>query len=154
MGNPVEFRVLGPLEVIADGEPVRVGGPRPRVVLSVLLVHAGRPVSMQRLIDQLWGDDPPATANAALQVHISALRKVLGDRLVTEPSGYLLVADDHEVDAMRFEALVAAGKPREALALWRGEPYAGIVAGSVTAARQRLTELRLSTVEDWLDAAL
>src|SRR5262245_10922299 len=102
MGDPLEFRVLGPLEVIADGESVRVGGPRPHALLSVLLVHAGRPVSTERLIDQLWGDDPPATASAALQVHVSTLRKVLGDRLVTEPSGYLLAAAEDEVDALRF----------------------------------------------------
>src|SRR5690349_16509499 len=110
MGDPKEFRVLGPLEVVADGESVRLGGPRPRALLGVLLVHAGQAVAAERLIDQLWGDEPPATAGTALLVHLSSLRKVLGDRLVTAPSGYLLEAAEDEVDALRFEAMVTAAR--------------------------------------------
>jgi predicted ATPase/DNA-binding SARP family transcriptional activator len=164
----VEFRVLGPLEVVTDGESVRLGGPRPRAVLGVLLAHAGRAVSVDRLIEQVWGEDPPPTASTALQVHLSALRKIIGDRLVTAASGYLLGAGETEVDALRFEAMVSAARRHladrparaaeelaVALELWRGEPYAGVPSGSdVDAARQRLGELRLSTVEDRLDAEL
>jgi predicted ATPase/DNA-binding SARP family transcriptional activator len=156
MGDLVEFRVLGPLEVVVGGRQVRLGGPRPRAVLATLLVHAGNPVSAERLIDQVWGGDPPVTAATALQVHISALRKVLGDRLVTAAPGYLIRVEADELDAARFTAM--AGSPdqlRAALALWRGEPYAGVEAGSdVAAERQRLTELRLSTVERWVAAEL
>src|SRR5262245_38717030 len=135
MGDPVEFRVLGPLEVMWAGVPVRLGGPRPRALLGVLLTHAREPVSVERLVDQVWGENPPPTATAAVQVHLSALRKVLGERLVTAPSGYLLDADPDELDAARFEAMVAAGRAQlaerpdtaaaalaAALELWRGEP--------------------------------
>ena len=155
MGDRTEFRVLGPLQVVIDGESARLGGPRPRGLLAVLLVHAGGPVSVERLVDQLWGDEPPPTATTALQVHLSALRKVLGDRLVRSPAGYLLRVAAEELDAARFEALVAAGELRAALALWRGEPYAGVPSSpDIEAARLRLTELHLSTVEDSLDGEL
>jgi predicted ATPase/DNA-binding SARP family transcriptional activator len=161
----VEFRVLGPLDVIVDGESARLGGPRPRAVLGTLLVHAGAAVSVERLVEQVWGDAPPPTVNSALQVHISALRKVLGDRLVTTATGYLVQA---ETDATRFEAMVAAARrhlaerPARAakdlvlaLELWRGEPYGGVPGGpDVDAARQRLAELRLAVLEDRLDAEL
>jgi predicted ATPase/DNA-binding SARP family transcriptional activator len=155
MGDRTEFRVLGPLQVVIDGEPEHLGGPRPRGLLAVLLVHAGEPVSAERLVDQLWGDEPPPTAGTALQVHLSALRKVLGDRLVRSASGYRLRVAPDELDASRFEAFVAAGALADALALWRGEPYAGApLSPDIEAARHRLTELRLSTVEDWLAGEL
>ncbi|WP_412543718.1 BTAD domain-containing putative transcriptional regulator [Longispora sp. K20-0274] len=164
----VEFRVLGPIEVLAGGEQVRLGGPRPRSVLGVLLVHAGQAVPVEHLIDQLWGDAPPASVLHALHVHISSLRKVLGDRLVTVASGYMVDAAPDEVDAGRFESLVAAAREQlathparaaedlaAALALWKGEPYAGIPAGpDVEAARLRLAELRLSAWEDRVHADL
>jgi predicted ATPase/DNA-binding SARP family transcriptional activator len=137
-------------------------------VLGVLLVHAGRAVSVERLIEQVWGEEPPPTASNALQVHLSALRKIVGERLVTAASGYLLGVAEAEVDALRFEALVAAARQHlsdrparaaaelaVALDLWRGEPYAGVPSGSdVESARRRLTELRLSAIEDRLDAEL
>jgi predicted ATPase/DNA-binding SARP family transcriptional activator len=168
MGDPIEFRVLGPLEVVAEGDSVRLGGPRPRGILGVLLAHAGHPVSAERLIDQVWGTDPPPTAGSALQVHVSSLRKVLGDRLITAPSGYQLEVGDDELDALRFESMVAAARAHlterparaaadlaVALGLWRGEPYAGVPAGSdVDAARHRLAELRLIAVEDRMEAEL
>ncbi len=158
----MEFRVLGTLEVLVAGNPVRLGGPRSRAVLSTLLMHAGRPVSAARLIDQVRGSEPPATAMASLQMHVSALRKVLGDRLVTTSSGYQLDATREDVDASRFVAIIEAVRPllterparaiedlASALALWRGEPFAGTRAGSdVASARLRLSELRLSALED------
>jgi predicted ATPase/DNA-binding SARP family transcriptional activator len=164
----VDFRVLGPLRVLRDGEPVRLGGPRPRALLGALLVRVGQAVSVTHLIDQIWGDDPPATAMATLQMHVSALRKVLGERLVTAPSGYLLNAQADEVDASRFETMIGqarqhlAERPARAVdelaaagALWTGEPYADVPAGSdVAAARLRLAELRVSALEDRFDAEL
>ncbi|HEV3169221.1 MAG TPA: BTAD domain-containing putative transcriptional regulator [Actinocrinis sp.] len=164
----MEFRVLGPLEVLVDGVPARLGGPRPRAVLGTLLTHAGRAVSVQRLIDQVWDEDPPPTAVAALQMHISALRRVLRDRLVTTTSGYRVDVAEEEIDAHRFESALrdvgplltqrpaqAAADLSSALALWHGEPYGGVAAGSdVAAARVTLSELRLSALEDKLEVEL
>ncbi|HET9168097.1 MAG TPA: BTAD domain-containing putative transcriptional regulator [Actinospica sp.] len=162
------FRILGPLEIEVDGVPVHVGGPRPRALLAALLAHAGESVSVAHLIDQVWGEQPPATAVAALQMHVSALRKLLGSRVVTTATGYLLEAADHEVDARRFEAAIgdarshltrrpvrAAADLSAALALWRGEPFGGVSAGpDVRAARLKLSELRLSVLEDRLELEL
>jgi predicted ATPase/DNA-binding SARP family transcriptional activator len=128
----------------------------------------GQTVSVAHLIDQVWGDEPPATATATLQMHVSALRKVLGDRLVTAPSGYQLDVALNDVDSVRFEAMVTQGRRHlterpargvadltAALALWGGEPYTDVPAGSdVAAGRLRLVELRLATLEDRLDAEL
>ncbi|HEY1180158.1 MAG TPA: AfsR/SARP family transcriptional regulator, partial [Phytomonospora sp.] len=164
--EPSRFRVLGPLDVTVDGVPARLGGPRPRALLGVLLVHAGRVVSAERLIAQVWGEDPPPTATAALHVHLSTLRKALGGRLVTSPAGYLLAAGDDEIDARVFEKAVVradlSGDPAgasadlaEALALWRGEAFAGVPAGpDVEAEWLRLSELRLSAAEDRFEAEL
>jgi predicted ATPase/DNA-binding SARP family transcriptional activator len=168
VAETVDFRVLGPLRVLRDGEPLKLGGPRPRALLGALLVRVGQVVSVTHLIDQVWGDEPPATATATLQMHVSALRKVLGDRLVTVPSGYLLDATADDVDAGLFEAMIGqarqhlADRPASAVtelvaagALWEGEPYADVPAGSdVAAARLRLAELRLSALEDRFDAEL
>ena len=164
----MEFRVLGTLDVLVAGQPAKLGGPRPRAVLSTLITHVGTPVSATHLIDQVWGSQPPATAMASLQMHISAIRKVLGERLVTTASGYRLDAAADELDASRFVAIIDAVRPllaehparaiaelNAALALWRGEPFTGAPAGSdVAAARLRLSELRLSAVEDRIEAEL
>src|SRR5215211_8196320 len=145
----IGFRALGPLEVTVDGRPVRIGGPKQRALLGVLLVHAGTVVSAERLIDQLWGEDPPPTATTALQVHASQLRKVLGDLLVTVGSGYALQVQSSQLDVLWFEAAVrearvelpdrpaqAARRLTDALALWHGEPFGEVPATSdVVAAR-------------------
>jgi predicted ATPase/DNA-binding SARP family transcriptional activator len=151
----VEFRVLGPLEVVGDdGAAVPLGGPRPRAVLAALLVEVNRTVSVDRLIDAVWGASPPASAQNALQVHVHALRGVLGaDRIATRPPGYVLRVGDDELDAVRFDRLVAEGRPAEALALWRGaaladvahEPFAQVEAA-------RLEERRLAALEARIDA--
>ena len=160
--------MLGPLEVLADGERAALGGPRPRAVLGTLLAHLGSAVPVERLIDQVWQDGPPATAVASLQMHLSALRKALGERLVTTTAGYLVNASPDEVDAIRFEAAVtkarsyltqrparAAADLAAALTLWRGEPYGSVSAGSdVAAARVRLSQLRLSALEDRFEVEL
>jgi predicted ATPase/DNA-binding SARP family transcriptional activator len=137
-------------------------------VLSTLIVHVGTPVSATHLIDQVWGSQPPATAMASLQMHVSAIRKVVGDRLITTSAGYQLNATENELDASRFVAIIDAVRPllaerptraiadlAAALALWRGEPFTDTSAGSdVAAARLRLSELRLSAIEDRIEAEL
>ena len=161
------FRILGPLEVLADDEePLALGGQKQRAVLALLLLRANRVVSSDFLIDTLWGENPPRTAATSLQNSISALRKVLGpDALLTRSPGYMLFVQPESFDLARFEQLVADARPlepeeraerlREALALWRGDPLRDIgldpaVAGDIL----RLDEFRLATLEDRLDAEL
>jgi len=165
-----EFRLLGPLEAVVDGTPVRLQAEKPRALLALLLLNRNRVVSMERLVDELWGEEPPARATKALQVYVSQLRKALGpERLVTRPPGYELRVDEGELDVARFESLVAAAREqlsagnakaavkglREALELWRGpalrefrsEPFAELAAA-------RLEDQRLAAVEDRLQAEL
>ena len=88
------FRLLGPLEVTSEGTPLELGGPKQRALLALLLLDAGRAVSTDRLIEALWGEQPPRTAATSLQNFVSQLRKVLGpDRIVTKPPGYLIRID-------------------------------------------------------------
>jgi DNA-binding SARP family transcriptional activator/tetratricopeptide (TPR) repeat protein len=152
----MEFRVLGPLEVVDDGRALDLGGPKQRALLALLVLDANRPVSRDRLIDALWEDQPTATAAKALQVYVSQLRKTLGrDRVVTAPGGYLLRAEPEELDLGRFERLHAEGMPRDALALWRGEPLAEFVRSQFAQADiARLEELRLACLESCLAADL
>ncbi|WP_329091869.1 BTAD domain-containing putative transcriptional regulator [Streptosporangium sp. NBC_01469] len=162
----MRFGVLGPLEVRSPtGEEISVGGPRPRALLVMLLLDAGRAVGVQRLIDGQYGDDPPAGAANAVQAQVSRLRRSLpGEVIEFHGTGYRLVADPDDVDAHRFERLaregrrllaagrhaVAAGPLREALALWRGPALADLPFGRARAAR--LEELRLSATEDLAEA--
>jgi predicted ATPase/DNA-binding SARP family transcriptional activator/Flp pilus assembly protein TadD len=152
----VEFRILGPLEVSDGDRPVAVAGAKPRALLAALLIRSGQTVSTERLIDELWGDDPPETAQNTLQVYVSQLRRSLGaDAVVRRSSGYAIAASREQIDLARFEDLVesarnaepqvAGERLREALALWRGEPE---VDGA------RLAELRLVALEARIDADL
>jgi predicted ATPase/DNA-binding SARP family transcriptional activator len=163
----MEFRVLGPVEVIEAGRSLPLGGPKPRALLAHLLLAAGRAVSREELVDELWGDAPPPTARDSLNVHAGLLRRALGTRLRTVPSGYRLEAAQDEIDASRFEARLAAvrGQPLSAadsagalaaaLALWRGPVYGGIPVGpSAAAAAARLDELRLGALEERVEADL
>ena len=153
----MEFRLLGPLDVRGDdGVPVALGGPRPRALLGQLLLHPNEAVSTDRLIDAIWGDEPPASAQNALQVHIHALRSALGsDRIVTRAPGYLLRVEDGELDVSRFEQLVRDGKPVEALALWRGPALADLAFEPFAQAEaSRLEERRLAALESRIDADL
>src|SRR4029078_4466398 len=95
----MEFRVLGPLEVLGDdGEALPLGGKRPRALLAVLLLHPNEAGSSERVSDAVGGEDPPASVRGALQVHVHALRKTLGaDRIVTRPPGYLVHVDPDEL---------------------------------------------------------
>ena len=167
----MEFGILGPLEV-RDGEAlVRVPGAKERALLVDLLVNAGRVVSADRLVEDLWGEDPPGNPANALQGRVSALRRALGSGsglLVTSPPGYRLVVDPDRFDAARFERLVAeatalgpAERPRaarlleEALGLWRGPALAEFADrpwAQVEAAR--LEELRLDAVEARVELGL
>jgi predicted ATPase/DNA-binding SARP family transcriptional activator len=161
----VEYRVLGPLEVRGVDGPLPLGGPKQRAVLALLLLNANRVVGRERLIHELWGDEPPETAATTVQVYVSRLRKVLpSDVLQTRPPGYVLTVDPEEIDLLRFERLVAEShhaEPQRAgtllrasLALWRGsaleefdEPFARLECS-------RLEEARLAALEARIEADL
>jgi DNA-binding SARP family transcriptional activator len=172
VGATLDLGILGPLEVRADGVPASLGGPRQRAVLAVLTLHPNQVVSVDRLIDDIWGENPPSTAVHTLHVFVSRLRRALsgaGDRLITRPPGYVLDLHTDELDADRFERLyqsartaLAAGDAEQALellrqagTLWRGpalaeftyEPFA-------QAGIARLEELRLNAREELIEAQL
>lgn len=166
----LDFRVLGPLEVRAGDEFVSLPGRKERALLAILLLHPNEVVPTDRLMDDLWGDDPPATAGTALHVHVSQLRKALGGDVVrTRPSGYVLELTADQLDVLQFERLVeegsealaagdddaAARKLRAALALWRGAVLADFRYDSFAQGEiARLEELRLACIEDRIDAEL
>ncbi|WP_371600363.1 BTAD domain-containing putative transcriptional regulator [Streptomyces sp. NBC_00564] len=166
----MRFGVLGALVVWDDeGETVRVPELKVRALLADLLTHDGKPVSADRLVQDLWGDEPPGKPTGALQAKVSQLRRVLGrDRVVLQAPGYRLRLDPaaDEVDAGRFHALVAEARPvrdphtraallTEALDLWRGPAYADFADEEfVRGAVRRLTEQRLSVLEEQAEARL
>jgi DNA-binding SARP family transcriptional activator len=161
----VEFRILGPLEVVADGRPVTLGGPRQRTLLALLLTRPNEVISVDRLVDELWGERPPAAAVNALQYHVSQLRKLLGEAIVTQEPGYLIRVGDGDLDLLRFERLVAeaerapperaAGLLRDALGLWRGLPLADLAHEPFAQPEiRRLEELRLAALERRVDVDL
>ena len=162
----LELRILGPLEVLADGEPVALPRKKQRALLALLLLRAGEVVSTDELIEELWGGQPPATAKDALQNYVSQLRKALGpDVIVTRDPGYVLEATAEQTDLGRFERLVAdargedakarAAKLREAIDLWRGPPLADLAYESFTGLETaRLEELRASAQADLVDSEL
>ncbi|MDQ2587684.1 hypothetical protein CKY47_27590 [Saccharothrix yanglingensis] len=135
MGVGVEFRILGPVQVRRTGGAPRALRRKPGQVLAVLAAQCGKPVPVDRLLDLVWGDDPPPRARKSLQVHVSALRAE-GVPVRHQDAGYLLAAEPEQVDALRFRALTARAADvadlaarREvyarALDLWRGAPLAG-----------------------------
>jgi YVTN family beta-propeller protein len=164
------FGILGTFEVVDEDRPILLGGPKQRALLAILLLRRGEAVPSDRLIDQLWGERPPATAAKTLQGYVSHLRKALGNEvLLTRGGGYLLAALPSQVDAERFEALVAdarqalsvgdAAGTRElldsALGLWRGEPLADLAYEPFARGEiARLEEARLAALEDRIDADL
>jgi DNA-binding SARP family transcriptional activator len=161
----MEFRILGPLEALDNGRPVPLGGSKQRTLLASLLLHANDVVSRDRLIDELWGASPPATAATALQVYVSQLRKALGrDLILTQPPGYLIRVSDDELDLHRFERLVVTARGeapahgarllREGLALWRGAPLAELDEDFARVERGRLEEQRLAALEQRVEAEL
>jgi YVTN family beta-propeller protein len=164
------FRILGPLEVQDEGRLVPLGGTKQRAVLAILLLNRGEVVSVDRLADELWGEEPPDTATKTVQVYVSRLRKELGqDTVLTRAGGYVLDIEPAQLDAARFARLTDEGRAalergephtasdllREALALWRGTPL-GDLAYEPFAQSQiaRLEELRLVALEHRVDADL
>jgi DNA-binding SARP family transcriptional activator/tetratricopeptide (TPR) repeat protein len=162
----LQFAILGPLEAVRDGTPVALQAMRERKLLAILLVHANEVVSTDRLVDELWGDDRPKTAIPALHNAVSRLRKALGDTVVqTQTPGYTLGVAAEELDAGRFEELVAsaAGAPageaadrlREALGLWRGPALADFAYEPFAqSAIARLEELHIVAIEERIEADL
>src|SRR5437762_184799 len=164
----MEFRILGPLEAAVDGRLLPLAGASQRALLAVLLLHANEVVSSDLLIDELWGEEPPASGPTALQVRVSQLRKALGpasERLETTTPGYVLHVGPDELDLDRFtrlvddaadaEPAVAAERLRDALALWRGPPLADLAYESFAQpAIGRIEELRLVALERRIDADL
>jgi ABC-type transport system substrate-binding protein/DNA-binding SARP family transcriptional activator len=182
VGTRLTFGILGPLEVRHGATPVRVGGPRQRALLALLLCHANRVVSRDQLIDELLSDQPAGSAERMLRVHVSRLRKALSEadaeagtgeaaepRLQARPPGYVLHVAPGELDLDRFEDLTAVGRQalaggdparaaallREAESLWRGRPLADLESESFTRSEvQRLEALRLALAEDRIEADL
>jgi len=148
----MDFRILGPLEVLEDGRALDLGGQKQRALLAVLLLEANRVVSSGRLIEALWEEEPPDTALKALQVYVSQLRKLLGkERLQTRAPGYCLRVEEGELDVQRFQQLLERGEHHEALALWRGPPLAEFVYRRFAQSEiARLEELRLAALEERL----
>ncbi|MEU6149294.1 BTAD domain-containing putative transcriptional regulator [Actinosynnema sp. NPDC047251] len=146
----MRFGVLGPMVVRrADGTEVPVGGPRLRALLAVLVIDAGRVVGVDRLVDALYGQAPPVGVGNAVQSQVSRLRSLLDVEVERSPAGYRLVVDPGEVDALRFEELVARGSAGEALALWRGPALRDVGdAPFAPVAAARWEELRLRAVEE------
>lgn len=165
-----DFRILGPLEVWAGGRTLHLGGPKPRTLLAVLLLHAGEAVSADRLIDELWGESPPRSARHLLHVYVSNLRRAgIHPLLSARAPGYALELGHDELDAGRFERLLGSGRRllaaeqpagaaqalREALALWRGDALADFTYEPFAQAEiARLGELRLAALEDRVEADL
>jgi DNA-binding SARP family transcriptional activator len=163
----LDFRVLGPLEVVdSDGNPLPLGGLKQRGLLALLLIDAGRVVSSEHLLDALWSGEPPPTATASLQNFVSQLRKAVGARTIeTRPPGYLVRVDEGQLDLARVRLLVdearAADPGRrarllnEALAIWRGEPLAEFAYETFAQAEiARLEEFRLTLLEERIEAEL
>jgi DNA-binding SARP family transcriptional activator len=166
----LEFRILGPLEVLSDDRPIRLGGPKQRAALAILLLSANRVVSVERLADDLYAGAPPVTAVTQVQRQISELRKLLGaETIETRSPGYILRVEPERLDLDRFErwthdaaqahergdAQAAADLLGRSLDLWRGAPLADLTYESFArTAIARLDELRVSALEQRLDAEL
>ena len=159
----LDFRILGPLEVRDEQTAIALGGPRQRALLVALLLRAGRVVPTEQLVDELYGEEPPKTATTSLQNGVVALRKLLGaETLVTRAPGYVLQIAREQVDAYRFEQLLAdarrasAAERREllvrALALWRGPALAEFAFDDwAQSETRRLDELRLVALEERIE---
>ncbi len=163
------YRILGPVEVELEGPPLSVKGKKPRALLALLILRRNEPVPTELLIDDLWGDKAPATAANTLQVYVSQLRKIVGDRVSREGGGYRLRVDPDELDAERFERLAEQGDAAlrrrsfreaaelltQALAFWRGPALADLRYESFAQGEiARLEELRLVANENRIEAEL
>ena len=166
-----EFRVLGPIELRRDDVPVGIGSAKQRALLGVLLLYPNQVLSTEALLDELWSDEPPASASKMLQILVSRIRKNLDARdaamqIVTRTPGYIAQVAADRLDSLRFQTLARRGieaLPQDpasaivdletALGLWRGEPLADISCGPrAQAAITRLEQLRLAAAEARIDA--
>ena len=162
----LQFRILGPLEILDDDRPVHLGGRNQRALLTLLLLRANQAISTERLVDDLWGEHPPRTATTSLQNAVSQLRKLLGPEcLRTQTAGYVLDVAPEQLDLSRFEQLAREARAadeadrarllREALALWRGPPLADVEQEDFAQGEiRRLEELRLGVLEERIAADL
>ena len=165
----MDFRLLGPLEVLRDQVPVRIAAGKQRALLAILLLNANRTVSREQLIDSLWGENVPESAQKMVQIQVSQLRKALPEpRLHTRQPGYMLEVREDELDVARFEralanarSALAQGDPESAtelldhaLALWRGSALAEFSEPFARHEGARLEELRLAAVELRIEAEL
>ena len=168
----MEYRILGPLEVLLEGRQIALGAAQPRAVLAVLLLHANEVVSVDRLVDELWGESPPPTATKTVQLYVSQLRKAFGpnaDVIETRAPGYVIHAEPEQIDVGRFERLAAeareramagdaeaaAGLFRQSLALWRGRVLAGLTFESLARIEvEQLEDKRVAARMDEIDCAL
>jgi DNA-binding SARP family transcriptional activator/pimeloyl-ACP methyl ester carboxylesterase len=165
----VEFRLLGPLEVIDGTAPLQIASGKQQALLALLLLNANRTVARDRIVDELWGEDVPHSAQKMVQIHVSQLRKALPEpRLQTRATGYLLEVGEDELDLTRFERLLAEGRQalaegaaaraaallREALALWRGPALAEFAEPFAPHEGRRLEELRVAALEWRIEADL
>jgi DNA-binding SARP family transcriptional activator len=176
--GPLEFRILGPIEVLRGGQPIRLGGTRQRAVLALMLLNANRTVSSDRIIEEVWDSPPPETALNSLHVQISHLRSALEpERVLSAPSqvilrrdpGYAIQVADSQFDLFRFESLWGDGRRSlvegdpgaarpllgQALDLWRGEALSDLAAERFTSLEaRRLDEMHLEAQLDRIDADL
>jgi DNA-binding SARP family transcriptional activator len=169
----VEYRILGPLEVVDEGAPVALGRLKERLVLAILLLHANEFVARERLIDELWGESPPPTARKAVNVYVSLLRKALTrngrDPIATADGGYRIEVGADELDVAHMQQLLATAREhaaageleaaiellRKALDLWRGPTLAGLLLESHGRDEiAQLDELRLTALMDRIDGDL
>ncbi len=166
----MDYRLLGPLEFMDGPEPVTIGGAKSRVLLTRLLIDAGRVVSADSLVEAMWGESPPEKPTGALQVHVSRLRSVVGEGvIVTRPPGYLIRIDPDELDLEVCERLIeegrralredapglAADKLRQADRLYRGRPLEGLADEDFARpVAVRFEELRVGAIEDRVEADL
>jgi DNA-binding SARP family transcriptional activator len=168
-GRLMDFRILGPFEATGDAGPVKLAGGKQNALLALLLLHADRVVPMDRLIDDLWGEQVPESAQKMVQIFVSQLRKQLPDGLLrTRPPGYQLALDGHTLDLREFERLSAHGREalrrgrveeaaarlREALALWRGVALAEFREPFAEVEGARIAEQQLACLEDRIEADL
>ena len=153
--DELSVRLLGPLEVVCGGVPLPLGGRAQQALLARLLLDANRTVAIERLIEDLWGEDAPASAVKMVHIHVSKLRKLLpAGTLVTRAPGYAVEIDPDAVDLVRFERQRELGRPHEALELWRGPALAEFDEPFAIVESARLEELHLATLEDRIDADL
>jgi DNA-binding SARP family transcriptional activator/class 3 adenylate cyclase len=165
----MDFRLLGPVEVLRDHAPVQIAAGKQRALLTILLLNANRTVSREQLVDALWGETVPESAPKMVQIHVSKLRQALPEpRLLTRAPGYVLEVGENELDLTVVERLLAesrealsegqaekaAGLLRQALALWRGPALAEFSEPFARHERRRLEELRVDALEQRIEADL